>query len=403
MAYSKSHVLLVLGLIVSGVPLFQSAYAQELQDTSFLIPSIIVTVISAVLAYWFQRKQSRLQHQLDQQKTQFDKLADYKLEAKKRIYQECAPLLFQMVSLSENALFKISDIVYHSGKLVPGTNTCSLVAPGKKFGTEEYNFFKSNTFYKLFVPIVCFKLLSEKLSKEDLDLEPKMAIQYEIGKYLFYTFSGDRNIAKILKDDDYEASTEKDDRLRQGIWGAEIEKLCEFFIVRNDMPRLKRYDEFDSEYMKWKNGEEVSELSKTNLKILENLFHGFNIDEQNKILWRILIDQARMYFALVQHGEDHIIKAIKDRLKNDLNNRNENITKIVTSILEDTLKNYDEELRQYLDWRTMNIPKDQERKYDEENYFKKPIEDLNELLRRRFEKFTLRFEAKTILEEQSQK
>jgi len=380
---------------------FENVYAQDssdIMDNFGMVAAIIFGVFSASLAYFFRKREAKLNHQLQLQKTNFDKKTEYEYDARKRIYLECAPLMFQLINVSENALFKISDIVYQSGKLTDKGQP-SLIAPGKKFGDEGYNFYKSSSFYKLFAPIASFKLLNDKLSKEDLDMDPRMMIQFEVGKYIFFSFSGDRAIAKLLGDENYESRVDENPNVRQGIWGAEIEKLCAYFIEHGQKEtRLKRYDEFDKDYKKWKLGESVSDLASSTFEILEKLFYQFNIDRNNMILWRILIDQTRMYISLIKHVEDEMIQQLKRNLKSTLTGKQEKGNQEPKMILARILTNYDDELKEYLDWRTMNIPTKQLREYQEEEFFEKPLEDLNELLRRRFEKFSLRFDPKSILE-----
>lgn len=57
-----------------------------------------------------QRELESLKATLDEQKAEKNARRDYEYDARKRLYQECEPLLFQLVELSENALSRIFSL-----------------------------------------------------------------------------------------------------------------------------------------------------------------------------------------------------------------------------------------------------------------------------------------------------
>jgi uncharacterized protein YxeA len=81
------------------------------QTTTDIIIAIITSVISlvtaAVTAIFTRKNDSRLKYlenKLAIERAEQDARRDYEYEARKRLYQECEPILFQFAELSESAL-----------------------------------------------------------------------------------------------------------------------------------------------------------------------------------------------------------------------------------------------------------------------------------------------------------
>ena len=353
------------------------------------IPAIILAIVSGVIAYRSNTSATKLEKTLEIQVQQAVAKIEHESKAKDRMYEEISPLMFQLVGLAESALFKIADIVNQSGKL--GKDKKSELVGPKRFGDEEHNFFKSSVLYRLFAPIACFKLIQEKLTTYDLDLDQKFYIQYTIAKHLFYSFSGDRDLAKILKDKDYERMRDDEYSKRQGLLPAEIDTLCEFFINRQsgESARLRRYDEFDDEYKKWKShnydlktNKDIPNLA---LGILEKCFYNFDI-KNKKILWRIIINQSRMYLFLVRHLEKELFNRIKKIHHNNKVDKTAERIELLKCLSSNDLG----VLKDYLDIGTVMSPDKPEVSYDFDEYYLKPIDDVVKLLTTQFKKFNLR-------------
>lgn len=307
------------------------------------IPAIILAVISAGVAAIFQRKTVKLQHTLNLQKKEFDKQTDYEFDAKKRIYEKCSPLMFNLVNLSEGALFKIHDLVEE--------NRRGALNSKENLGDEGYNIFKASLFFRLFAPMACFKLLQERLTSFDLKLQPRMYVQYTIAKHIFYSFSGDLVFAKIMGIENYARPDDENFTKREGLWAAQIDTLSEFFIIRDthEGSRLLRFDEFKEKYKNWKNNKLDSNkeaIPDEELKIMEGMFFNFGLDTK-PILWRILVHQSRMYLAVVNHLEEKLVKQIEEAKKENRSLvQEDNIT--ARSILLELMEKCDGELDKYL-------------------------------------------------------
>ena len=354
-------------------------------DIAAILSAIIAIMVSGIISYRSTKSLKKVQSELDVQKNIFENKTNYEYDARRKLYENCFPTLFNFISVSEAALFKIRDIVYHIG-------SGDLIIPGKRFGDEGYNYFKSNTLYKLMAPSACFKILREKITSYDLELDQKLRVQYELGRHLFNSWAGDRDFATIMESE-YIRNDDDEFKHREGIRVSELEILCEFFIIRNNGDvRLKRYDEFNEEYKNWKNGIPNSKnttIPENELNILESLFHNFTI-ESKPIFWRILVDQARMYLALVLHLEkelENMMMKYTSGKNKDVNIKNDSVKKILLQLMNDY---EDKHLNRYLDWNTMNIKSVQKTDLTKKTLVE-PLSDVRKYMMQRFEIFSLTF------------
>jgi hypothetical protein len=134
------------------------------------IASLVVAIAAAVLNYVTKRRSderlqtleressvelARLNDRLTESRAERDAHRDYIYEARKQLYTELQPLLFQQAELSEGAYFRIKGLARYSrqGRLQPGQE--SLLQ-------EEY--YLTSTAYRLIVPIAVFKLIQRRLT-----------------------------------------------------------------------------------------------------------------------------------------------------------------------------------------------------------------------------------------------
>ena len=112
-------------------------------------------------------------------------LRDYQYEARKRLYEEFEPLLFQFNELSESALRRILAFVREAkeGNLVPWLSSID-------------GYYMKNTIYRLLAPLAVFRLMQNRLTLFDLNLDTCIKVQYLLIKALYHTFSNDFKLAK---------------------------------------------------------------------------------------------------------------------------------------------------------------------------------------------------------------
>jgi hypothetical protein len=130
-----------------------------------IITSAISLVTAAVTAIFVRKNDSRLKYlenKLAIERAEQDARRDYEYEARKRLYQECEPILFQFAELSESALRRIHALARNAkdGNLGP-----------ERYWLSTDHYFIKSTIYRLVAPMAAFKLLQHRLTSIDLKLD----------------------------------------------------------------------------------------------------------------------------------------------------------------------------------------------------------------------------------------
>ncbi len=259
--------------------------------SSSIIGGVITYVLNKRIEKYKKMGEIELKHledDLANKTAERDARRDYEYEAKKRLYHEIEPYLFLFLELSGSALSRIYRLasVAKEGKLYP--NTGWLSGPG---------YFINSTIYRLIAPLAAFKLIQRRLTIVDLELEPRINIQYSLGKCLYSTISDDFDLAQsqpiIVGYKPYEnyIGTQEEIHFHQGIYTGLIDSITELLTV--DEPkgglRVLTFGEFESKYMKAKVPESLQKFY--------TLFLNFH-PKTRPVLWRILVAQAHIYMAL---------------------------------------------------------------------------------------------------------
>ena len=240
----------------------------------------------------------KLESQLTSQRDEESARREYEYDARKRLYQEYEPLLFQFNELAENALRRIIALARESrgGKLdVP-----ELWLSG--FG----GYYFDSTIYRLLIPFAIFNLMQRKLTMFDLKLNPFFNQQYLLIKLLYHTFSHDIRLANIKpKIEDYDPNlitkeTSTNYR-KQGIFIGIIDNLANELVIKDEENiRVMTFGEFSNHIR--------SESSKhIQTKAVFEMFKNFH-PRSCPVLWRILMVQAYIYRTLLINYDKHYKK-----------------------------------------------------------------------------------------------
>ena len=223
---------------------------------------------------------------------------DYEYEAKKRLYQEYEPLLFQLHELSESALTRIINISRDASN--------GYLTSNNSWFSNKKSYYLLSTIYRILAPMVIFKLMRRRLTLFDLKLNFYFNTQYTLAKILYRTFSKDFKIASVLPNIDYypydDYKTPKQSR-RQGIVIGIIDNLTEALI---------EYDENDKIYriMSYGNFEKRLFEDSEFYKLFDEIFTIF-VDfhpKEEPVLWRILIIQALIHKLLLTNRPERELK-----------------------------------------------------------------------------------------------
>lgn len=241
-----------------------------------------------------------LKGEIAEQQSEKDARRDYEYEARKRLYQECEPLLFQLYELSDNALHRVYSLARTARK-------GNLDAPGSWL--DSFDYYMASTIYNLLAPVAVYKLIQRRLTFVDLTVEPHIKAQYSLVKLIARSFTDDFDFAVCQPQRPYNPNVSawhelrNDDSAqywRQGIPVGRLDVAVENLIIHEStgLLRLRSFGEFEGEYY-----DQKSSIG-SSFSILTDMFHGFH-PKTRPILWRILVAQAHIYAALLktsQHG-----------------------------------------------------------------------------------------------------
>jgi hypothetical protein len=267
--------------------------------------SIVATIVGQVLSRRADKdlrdRTSVLEDRVDEARR------DYIYEARKRLYEECEPLLFQTIELVETARDRIVSLARSS-------RSGSIRADGSGWLAQRGYYFTSSVFH-LFGPMTSFKLVQRRLTAVDLRIEPKIREQYELLKVLFLSFTRDFDLAwrePALQYDPDRAdpgSPERERLLRdrpdvysrQGLYRGTMDIVVEALIRTDgrstngkggDVERCTTLGEFLTEFFE---PESPTSAIRTEL---DELFLGFHPGSR-PVLWRVLVAQLLLYDAFL--------------------------------------------------------------------------------------------------------
>jgi hypothetical protein len=228
---------------------------------------------------------------------------DYVYEARKRLYQEVDPLLFQLTELSENALHRIYSLARtaRKGKLEPPASWLS-----------HSGYYMTSTMYNLLVPLVIVRLIQRRLTVIDLTVDPYINSLYLLSRWISYSFTDDFEFARggVSENESYKEQLELEYRPHDSNWFTErehtpavywrqglpigiLDKAIDSLIVRetDKVLRYMNFGEFENEFRK---DSEVKE----HFQPVHDIFLNFH-PKSRPVLWRMLVTQAHLYKAII--------------------------------------------------------------------------------------------------------
>jgi hypothetical protein len=273
---------------------FDTGKANNDNDTSsptlqYIVPAIIAAIASgaaAIVSAWNQIKLKKL----EEIKAEKDARRAYEYEARKRLYQEFEPALFQLVDLSDSALRRIKGLARESKD--------GFLTPGQGWLSNDDAYYMKNTIYRFIAPLAVFSIIQRRLTTFDLNLDSCIEIQYILTKALYQTFSKDFPISRSKPTlpynphgiPGYEQTNVKD---LQGLYMGVVDQLAEALIKEEPGNKLRiiSYGEFENKYIEFK--------KKEHFRAIIDLLLDF-YPKNRKVLWRILLAQAHIYMAIIR-------------------------------------------------------------------------------------------------------
>jgi hypothetical protein len=172
--------------------------------------------------------------------------------------------------------------------------------PGGWLSDDGYYLY--STLYRFFSPLVFYTLLRKRMTSIDLSLDPRIKAYYQLAKVLYASFGEHFELAKLEPAIPYDPNssfprdTAKTARSYvQGLSRNNIDSLVEALVVYDKnigKERCLTFSEFVEEYIT-----KESALS-TKFELARILFQNFH-PKSRPVLWRVLILQAHLYYAIL--------------------------------------------------------------------------------------------------------
>ncbi len=271
--------------------------------------SLVVAIITQVgtrrtqgaitsLSHDLEKQRIRLTNELQERREADRARRDYEYDARRRLYTECEPLIFQALEFAEGARSRVAS-------LARSARHGDIEADGSGWLSQD-GYYRKSAAFLLLAPLTTFRILQRRLTTIDLSLEPRLHIQYELLKLTFFSFTEDHALAALKPclpydpdrakagEPDREASRTKQPAAyrRQGFFLGTLETVVDSLITTDaDRPRCLTFGEFSSRWL----GENSPSLRLP----LSNIFAGFHPRRQ-PVLWRVLVCQAVLHDAFIR-------------------------------------------------------------------------------------------------------
>jgi hypothetical protein len=155
-----------------------TVWTDLVNSSQTILIAAITGFVGAAISYIYNNK-----------KAEQDSRRSYEYEARKRLYTECEPILFQIIQFSDNAFKLIKWLANETRK-------------GNFASRQENRLFIGNTYmmkstiYRFLAPLAAFRILQSRLTTFDLRLDSKINLQYMLTKKLYETFTKDDDLAE---------------------------------------------------------------------------------------------------------------------------------------------------------------------------------------------------------------
>ena len=256
------------------------------------IASLIVSIITGLFAYATRvrgdKRLAELQSKLSEERDSRNAQRDYEYDARRRLYAELQPVLFQLADRSARALERIQM------SIVRGSRDGSILWPGRLGGGwREDPYHMTATVWDLVAPLALFRVLQQKLTSVDLSVDSTIRWQYVLARGLYNSWTAGNALAWEHPGIDY---NDEERQTRQHLLSGPLEQRSYAgALVRNRDSSGHApitYSKFQASFCD--EGE------------FEYLFSSFSIPltdshpSSKRVLWRILLVQAHILAALIK-------------------------------------------------------------------------------------------------------
>jgi hypothetical protein len=259
------------------------------------------SLTAAIVAQVGNRRNAGRLKELEDERAERDARRDYEYEARKRLYEECEPLLFQALELATTAQSRVLSLARTARR-------GQLAADGSGWLAGEGYYLQSTT-YLLLAPLTSFRLLQSRVTGVDLGLDPRLRTQYELLKLLFLSLNADFDLAQTppralpydpdrtdpgARDREHLLGSDPARYARQGLYRGVLDIVVEALIAdEEDPPRCLSFGEFLRD---WERRDSALFQARGELLALIGGFHP----ARKPVLWRVLVTQHLLYTLLLR-------------------------------------------------------------------------------------------------------
>ena len=250
------------------------------------VPALVTGVLSASVAITVsfltarsQRQLTWLHNNLAEQSAESAAKRSYEYDARKRLYTEVNPQLFQLREACDTSARRLRRIVSGDIQIDP---------PKRVVSSTE----------RLFAPLVIAQELKRHLTGLDLGLDGSVRAQYVVSRELLWTFHEGMKIAEFEPRITYRSPGGPKEP-RQHLTVAEVQRLVDFLTVKEDdgSRRPMKQNELDDML----NDEGLIRA----VKPMSHLFAGAD-PVSSPVLWRLLLAQVSLMHVFVLLADNHL-------------------------------------------------------------------------------------------------
>lgn len=277
------------------------------------IVSLATTRSARIAAERLEEQKGRLSKELASESSRLAEISaersarrDYEYDARKRLYSEIEPLLFQLYEALEEAHYRVRSLARTSrDNHLPGW-------------LDSNGYYLNSTAFKLIIPAVLLRIMQRQMTFVDLRLDETIRIRYQLLKLYSRSFTDDFLFAAVPAKLAYDPNNPQWRQLksqdpakytRQGLLVGDLENICDALIVEdaNHRARAIGFSEFERLLLNLGKRDSILEML--------SLLASFS-PSGRPVLARILVAQAVMaQLILSTYAQDISVEELPERLR----------------------------------------------------------------------------------------
>jgi hypothetical protein len=266
--------------------------------------SAATTLIAAVLGFFFSLRIEAVKSKLATAVREADDVLDarkglrdarraYEFEARKRLYEDLEPLLFQGSEAAQNLFNRVANIARSARLGHLGNREASWLAKGH----SEY--YRMSLLHRLLTLWALQQLVSRRLTHVDQSLDPAVGSRVAVQSILYEVLSDHFHLAAAQPPIPYDPYIEAD-TIRQGVARGVIDSAAASLLSgdRHGADCILDLGQFQQ------NLSEMSDPRREAVNQVSVIFDDFH-PATHPVLWRSLVACAALSWVLIKLAKEH--------------------------------------------------------------------------------------------------